>query len=134
MQWEFSPDDVGRGEVGYGIADFRRDLAHEVAANVGAQNEAQFQRVYGLVYDLCYALATGRDFATFAREMAFDPLTVEFLEALIVPMRPNAVMLGAILQRKIAQRVEAGVPVTQAVDDVAKAHWRVVAATAPRVS
>ena len=60
MEWEFGPVDVVKGAVGYTLAQFRRDLAHELRANLETSGEDEFQRAYGVVYDLCYWLATGR--------------------------------------------------------------------------
>jgi hypothetical protein len=54
--------------------------------------------------------------------LAYDPPTCEFLREMAGPMRPNGEMLGAILQRLIMDRVEAGMPLEQALDSVAEHH------------
>lgn len=45
---------------------------------------------------------------------------------MVEPMRPNGEMLGAILQRLIMDRVEAGMPLEQALESVAEHHRQVV--------
>ena len=59
MEWEFTPEQVVKGEIGYGLAEFRRDLFEEVRANLGADDPVSLQKSYDLIYDLCYWLATG---------------------------------------------------------------------------
>lgn len=126
MEWEFTPEQVVKGEVGYALEDFRRDLAQELRMNVGGASEADIQEVYNLSYDLCHWLATGKPFREFVATFAYDPPTVEFLESLREPMQGNADMLGAILQRLIMDHVEAGMQLEQAVDAVAEHHRRAV--------
>jgi hypothetical protein len=131
MEWDFSAEQVERGDIDYGLEHFRRDLAREVAANLGPTDAMQFYRTYGLIYDLCHALATGREFEQFIRGLEFDPPTVSFLESLVEPMRINAAMLGAILHRSIAGYVAGGASLDRAIEQTATDHGRIVVATAP---
>lgn len=129
MEWDFSAEQVMRGEIGYGLANFRHDLAQELRMNVGRGDTLELARIYSLAYDLCYALATDRSYEEFVRGFAFDPPTVELLGVLREPMQANSEMLGAILQRLIMDRVESGMSLEQALEDVAGYHRRVVAGT-----
>jgi hypothetical protein len=121
MEWEFTPEDVVKGRSGYGLAEFRHDLAEEVRANVSGDADV-FTRTFHLLYDLCYALATSKDFETHLGAYAYDPPTVQFLREIQPMMAGNIDMLGAILQRQIMDRVEAGIPLESAVAEVADWH------------
>jgi hypothetical protein len=81
---------------------------------------------FNLIYDLCYALATSKDFDAFLNAYVYDPTTVQFLREVKPMMLGNVEMLGAILQRQIMDRVEAGMALEQAVEDVARWHVSVV--------
>lgn len=122
MEWEFSPEDVVKARADYGLAEFRRDLAEEVRANMGATDEATLERSYHLLYDLCYALATDRDLEQHLAAYAYDPPTCQFLRDLVAPMAGNVEMLGAILQRRIMDHVEGGMPLEHALTAVADWH------------
>lgn len=130
MEWEFTPEDVVKGRCGYGLAEFRHDLAEEVRHNVGGDGAA-FARTYHLLYDLCYALATSKDVEAHCAAYAYDPPTVQFLRELQPLMTDNVAMLGAILQRQIMDRVEAGMPVAAAVAETAEWHGRTVGQADP---
>jgi len=125
MEWEFTPEDVVKGRIGYGLADFRQGLAEEVRQNVGGDADV-FTRTYHLLYDLCYALATSKDLEAHLAAYAFDPPTVQFLRELAPVMSANVEMLGAILQRQIMDRVEDGMPLEDAVNEVAEWHRQTV--------
>lgn len=127
MQWEFSPEDVVKARADYRLTDFRRDLAEEVRRNVGDQGDAQVTRSFNLIYDMCYALATDKKWDDFLAAYAYDPPTCQFLTELQPHMADNVVMLGAILQRLIMDRVEANMPLEHAVQDAAQWHASVVA-------
>jgi hypothetical protein len=132
MEWEFTPEDVVKGHSGYGLAEFRHDLAEEVRHNVGSDVEA-FTRTYHLLYDLCYALATDKDIEAHLAAYAYDPPTVQFLREMQEPMAENVVMLGAILQRQIMDRVEVGMPLEAALNEVAEWHGQLVGAEVSRL-
>ena len=126
MEWEFTPEQVVKGEIGYALEDFRRDLALEVRGNLGPALPEQVAQTTDLLYDLCHVLATDRTLESMLATLAYDPPTCEFLREMVEPMRPNGVMLGAILQRLIMDRVEAGLPLEQALDAVAEHHRQIV--------
>lgn len=130
MEWEFTPQEVVKGRIGYSLADFRQGLAEEVRQNVPGDAEA-FTRTYHLLYDLCYALATSKDIEAHLAAYAYDPPTVQFLRELAPVMSPNVEMLGAILQRQIMDRVEAGMPLENAVSEVTDWHKQTVAEHPP---
>jgi hypothetical protein len=125
MEWEFTAEDVVKDRVGYGLAEFRHDLAEEVRQNTGGNGDA-FIRSYHLIYDLCYAMATSKDIEAHLAAYAYDPPTVQFLRELAPAMSANVDMLGAILQRQIMDRVEAGMPLESAVAEVAEWHLQAV--------
>lgn len=129
MQWEFTPEDVVKARSGYSLQDFRRDLAEEVRTNMGGDgaDPAQQTRSFNMIYDLCYALATDKKLEDFLTTYAYDPPTCQFLTELKPHMADNVAMLGAILQRAIMDRVEASMPLEQAIEDVAQWHSSVVA-------
>lgn len=130
MEWEFTPEDVVKGRSDYTLADFRQGLAEEVRQNIGADGDA-FTRAFHLIYDLCYALATSKDLDAHLGAYAYDPPTVQFLRELAPAMEHNIEMLGAILQRQIMDRVEAGMPLESAVSEVADWHRQTVAEHSP---
>lgn len=130
MEWEFTPQQVVKGEVGYGLPEFRHDLAEEVRINV-SREAGVFTRTYHLIYDLCYALTTSKDLDDHLNAYAYDPPTVQFLRELAPTMSANVDMLGAILQRQIMDRVEAGMPLENAINEVADWHRQAVAEHAP---
>ncbi|PKO34086.1 MAG: hypothetical protein CVU34_08685 [Betaproteobacteria bacterium HGW-Betaproteobacteria-7] len=127
MQWEFSPEDVVKARADYGLEDFRRDLAEEVRLNLPPADELLERRSFNLIYDLCYALATNKDIDAFLGAYAYDPPTVDFLREIEPVMAGNVEMLGAILQRLIMDRIESGMVLEQAIEDVAGWHRQLVA-------
>lgn len=120
MEWEFTPQQVVKGEADYGLDEFRHDLMQEVALNIPGLGNEQLEPVFRLAYDLCYWLATGKDYDEFEGRFQ-DINTMMFLRALREHGKANVEMLGAILQRMIMDGVEEGLSVDDAVAQVA---WR----------
>lgn len=131
MQWEFTAEDVVKARAEYDLLDFRRDLGEELRSNLGAMDEAQQTRSFNLVYDMCYALATDKKFDDFLTGYAFDPPTCQFLTELKPHMADNVVMLGAILQRLIMDRVQANMPLPNAIEELAQWHANLVSGKRP---
>ncbi len=125
MEWEFTPQQVVKGEVGYGLDAFRHDLMQEVSLNVPGIGDEQLHRIFALAYDLCYWLATGKDYDEF--EERFEDINMlMFLRTLREHGQGNVEMLGAILQRMIMDGVEARLPLEEAVAQVTAHHQQMV--------
>jgi hypothetical protein len=129
MEWEFTPQQVVKGEMDYGLGAFRHDLMQEVAMNMPGLGDEQLEQVFRLAYDLCYWLATGKDYDEF-EERFQDINSVMFLRAMREHGKANVEMLGAILQRMIMDGVEEGLSVEGAVAQV-DSHQKQVASRTP---
>lgn len=128
MEWEFTPDQVVRVEVDYGLEDFRRDMREEVSLNMGQMEDSQQQKIFDVMYDLCYWVATGNDYDDFLAGLDQESFFPSFLDSIKEMLAPNIEMLGAILQRLIMDRVEGqGMSLDDALKQVAELH-RVTAA------
>lgn len=134
MEWEFTSEQVVKGEIGYRLEEFRRDLTQEIRMNSAADDDRALLGTRDLVYDLCYWRATGGSFEDFLAAFRHDPPTTEFLCSVNEHMDDNVRMLGAILQRLIMDRMEAGMPLEQAIGDVAHHHSQIVATGASAFS
>ncbi len=131
MKWEFTANEVVRGEVVYGLEDFRRDLMDEVSNNLESDDEVFIQHGFDVIYELCHWIATGRKFADFVNTLPENgPFDVVVLQTIKDHMTDNITMLGAILQRMIMDGVEQGMAVEQAVDRTAQIHDSVVSGAA----
>jgi len=130
MEWEFTAEQVVKGEADYRLEDFRRDLGEEVHMNLGPADARQQLRAFSLIYDLCYALATHRELDEFLAAHAYDPPACQFLREIQPLMSGNVDMLGAILQRMIMDGVEAGMDLEHAVAETAARHRKAVNAGA----
>lgn len=130
MQWDFTPDEVVRGEVDYGLEEFRRDLLEEVKSNLASDDETFILQSFDVIYDLCHWIATGREFADFVATLPENGmLDAHVLQAIKEHMQDNITMLGAILQRMIIDSVEQGLSLPQAIDHTAQRHASIVNAT-----
>ncbi len=128
MEWEFTPEEVVKAEVDYGLEQFRRDMFEEVCLNTGDLDAGQQQKIFVVMYDLCYWVATGGTYEDFLATLDQDSFLPSFLASVKDMLVPNIEMLGAILQRLIMDRVEGeGMPLDEALKQVAEYHRQVVA-------
>lgn len=127
MQWDFSMDEVVRGDVDYGLKEFRRDLYQEISTNLPSNDETFIKHSFDIIYELCHWIATGREFSDFVDTLADNgPFSVPDLKVIKDHMQDNIDMLGAILQRLIMDNVEQGLPLDQAINHTAKQHINIV--------
>lgn len=145
MEWDFSAEEVVKGEIDYKLENFREDFYDEVSNNMGQLDPEQLFQCYSMLYDLSYWCATGKDFDEFldaiaASDAAKDPVLGEqifldrgFLMQAKEFLGPNIEMLGAILQRMIMDGVEQGMPLEQALEQATKRHGDIVAKS-PRLN
>jgi hypothetical protein len=128
MEWEFTPDQVVKAEVDYGLREFRRDLLEEVRLNVPGLPATQTRHLFDLLYDLCYWLATGKELDEFVDGIDAASWQRPFVIAMSRQCDRNVEMLGAILQRMIMDRVEGGAALDDALALVAQEQQRIAAA------
>jgi hypothetical protein len=128
MEWEFTPEQVVKGEVDYGFEEFRGDLYHEVVGNLGTAGAAEIETSFNLLFDLCYWQATGRPFDSFVAQHHHSPPVCDFLHGIRDAMTANIEMLGAILQRMLMAEVENGAQLEDSVVSVAASVRRMTAA------
>ncbi len=127
MQWDFTNEEVVRGEVRYSLVEFRQDLLEEVRSNVMSDNEEFILYHFNVIYELCHWLATGREFDDFVLTIPdsniFNVITLTTLKE---HMDDNIIMLGAILQRMIMDGVEKGGALEDVIDMVAREHEQII--------
>lgn len=127
MEWEFTPEEVVKGEVDYGLEQFRADLLAEVRQNLGDMDDTQQLRIFNVMYDLTYWCATGNDFDEFLSTLDQDSFFPGFLASIREHLVPNIEMLGAILQRLIMDRVDVqNMPLEKALQEVDALHREIV--------
>lgn len=128
MEWEFTPEEVVKAEVDYGLEQFRADMLAEVRINTGDMEEAPQKQMFDVMYDLCYWVATGNDYDDFLASLNQESFLPGFLGSVKQHLEPNIVMLGAILQRLIMDRVEGeSMPLEMALKEVDELHRQVLA-------
>lgn len=128
MEWEFTPEQVVGCEVDYGLEQFRADLLEEVKLNMGDMDDGQKLKIFSAMYDLCYWVATGNDYDEFLATLDHDSFFPGFLASIKDNLEPNILMLGAILQRLIMDRVEGqSMPLELAIKEVDELHRQIVA-------
>lgn len=128
MEWEFTPEEVVKAEVDYGLEQFRADMLTEVIQNLGDMEDAEKTKIFNIMYDLCYWVATGNEYEEFLNTLDQDSFIPGFLGSIRENLTPNIEMLGAILQRLIMDRVdEQGMPLELALKEVDALHREAVA-------
>ncbi len=128
MEWEFTPEQVVKGEVDYGLEQFRADMLQEVKLNLEQMDDAQQLKIFSAMYDLCYWVATGSEYDDFLATLDQDSFFPNFLASIKDSLEPNIVMLGSILQRLIMDRVEGqSMPLELALKEVDELHREIVA-------
>jgi hypothetical protein len=127
MEWDFTPEQVVKAEVDYGLEQFRSDMFEEVRLNLSQMDDVQQQKIFAVMYDLCYWVATGGKYEEFLDGLDQDSFFPNFLASIEDTLAPNIEMLGAILQRLIMERVEEqGIPLEAALKQVYEFHRQVV--------
>jgi len=127
MEWEFTPEEVVKAEVDYGLEQFRTDMLAEVRINTGDMEDVQQRKMFDAMYDLCYWVATGNDYDDFLASLNQESFLPGFLASIKQQLEPNIVMLGAILQRLIMDRVEGqSMPLDAALKEVDELHRQIL--------
>lgn len=134
MEWEFTPEEVVKGDVEYGLEQFRADMLEEVKINMSQMESVAPEKVFNVMYELCYWVATGNDYDEFINGLDQESFFPEFLRSIREHLQTNIGMLGAILQRLIMNRVDdQSMPLELALKEV-DAYHRSIASRSPALN
>jgi hypothetical protein len=124
MQWEFSPDQVASGEVGYSLEEFRKDYYEEIKANFPEFDARETDRMFRVAYDVCYCAATNRELGELVEYLRKKGISsdVEYLELIRSSNLENIVMLKAIFAATVAAYLKQGLSSREAVQKLDDYH------------
>ena len=121
MEWDFTPDDVMRGNVDYSVAKFREDLLEEIQSNIaeirGDDITKGFYSIMTII--LCTSLAFGKSIDSIIASIkiyfsngAVQKLLTnkDILEEIKENNKENIGMLRAVIHRRMRDDVDKGVP------------------------
>lgn len=110
MKWTFTSDQVMKGEVQYGLEEFRRDLYQEVKDNFSDYSKDKLAAIFRLAYDVCYCEATQGNLDGMINHYQEKglPVDMKYLELIRDSNRENIAMLKAVLASELAKHMQSG--------------------------
>ena len=128
MQWEFTGDQVVKGEVDYSLEEFREDFYAEVKENFPEYGKEALDSMYRLAYDVCYCIAAQRDLGELLKHCKGKGIKADmkYLELIRDSNLANIDMLKAIFARKVSEFMDAGLNSADALKKLDEYHKKVV--------
>jgi len=110
MKWEFSCEQVARGEVEYSLKAFRADYRREIRDNFEDFDADQLEAMYSLAYDVCYCCAVRKDLKSLVAHCKEKGIKVdlEYLQLIRNSNLENIEMLKAIFAKKVSELMAEG--------------------------
>jgi len=110
MKWEFSCEQVARGEVEYSLKAFRADYRREIRDNFEDFDADQLEAMYKLAYDVCYCCAVRKDLKSLVAHCKEKGIKVdlEYLQLIRNSNLENIEMLKAIFAKKVSELMAEG--------------------------
>lgn len=110
MKWIFTPEQLMKGEVEYGLEEFRSDLYREVKENFSDYSTDKLDGMFRLAFDVCYGEATRGNLSGMISHYQEKGLPVDskYLELIRDSNRDNIAMLKALLTRELAKKMQSG--------------------------
>jgi len=124
MKWTFTSDQVAKGEVDYGLEEFRNDLYQEVQDNFSDYSTDKLEGMFRLAYDVCYSEATWGNLDSMLnhyREKGL-PVDMKYLELIRDSNRDNSAMLKAVLARELSKLTQQGLSGEEALKRLEERH------------
>lgn len=130
MKWEFTCEQVARGETEYSLEVFRDDYRREVEENFDDFDPEQLDVIYSLAYDVCYCCAVRKDLKTLVRHYTGKGVKVDlqYLELIRDSNLENIDMLKAIFAKKVSDFINEGLDAEASLEKLEEYHSRVVSA------
>lgn len=129
MKWEFTGEQVVKGEVNYSLEDFRDDFYLEVKDNFPEYDKKALDSIYRLAYDVCYCVATKLELAELLKHFKKKGIKADlkYLELIRDSNLENIDMLKAIFARKVSELMDAGLNSADALKKLDEYHKSVIA-------
>ncbi len=129
MKWDFTPEQVAKGEIEYTLEEFRADLMGEVKENFSDKNPDEVDSLFTLAYDVCYCSALRHDLQNLldhCQQQGFG-IDMQFLELIRDSNTDNTEMLKAIFAKKIAEFKESGAENEEALEKLKTYQQEIIA-------
>ena len=128
MKWDFTGDQVVKGEVDYSLEEFREDFYAEVKDNFPEYETKALDSIYRLAYDVCYCVATQRDLGELLKHCRGKGIKadIKYLELIRDSNLDNIDMLKAIFARKVSEFMDEGLSSADALKKLDAYHKNVI--------
>jgi len=129
MKWDFTCEQVAKGETAYTLQEFREDYRSEVKDNFDDYDSEQLDAIFPLAYDVCYCTAVRQDLNTLLKHCEDKGLEVDikYLELIRDSNLENIEMLKAIFAKKVSEFMEEGLDAEAALRRLDEYHSNVIA-------
>ena len=124
MKWNFTGEQVVKGEVNYSLEEFRKDFYEEVKDNFPEYGTEELDSIYRLAYDICYCTAARRDLGAlleYCREKGLKA-DMKYLELIRDSNLANIDMLKSIFARKVSEFMDEGLSSDDALKKLDEYH------------
>lgn len=128
MKWQFTTEQVAKGEVRYGLEEFRRDFRNEVNENFSDYSKQDLEIMFHVAYDVCYCCAVRQELAQLLEHCRNRGLKVEmkFLELIRDANLENIEMLKAVFACKVAAYIKEGLSNEDALKKLEEYHAEIL--------
>ncbi|MCX5896489.1 MAG: hypothetical protein NTZ51_11770 [Proteobacteria bacterium] len=128
MKWDFTGDQVVKGEVDYSLEEFRKDFYAEVKNNFPEYDTKALDSIYRLAYDVCYCVATQRDLGELLKHCREKGIKadIKYLELIRDSNLDNIDMLKALFARKVSEFMDEGLSSADALKKLDAYHKKVI--------
>jgi len=128
MKWEFTGEQVVKGEINYSLEEFREDFYLEVKDNFPEYDKKALDSIFRLAYDVCYCVATKRDLGELLKHCKKKGIKadIKYLGLIRDSNLENIDMLKAIFARKVSEFMDAGLGSAEALKKLDEYHKSVI--------
>jgi len=129
MNWNFTGQQVVKGEVAYTLEEFRADFYREVQENFSDYGKEDLQAIFQLAYDVCYCTAAQRKLGELLAhcKQAGIKADLKYLKLIRDSNLDNIEMLKAIFARKVSEFMDQGLSGSDALQKLDEYHQQVLA-------
>jgi hypothetical protein len=124
MKWNFTGEQVVKGEVDYSLEEFRKDFFEEVKDNFPEYGTEELDSLYRLAYDVCYCTVAQRDLGELLEHCREKGLKADmrYLELIRDSNLANIIMLKALFARKVSEFMDEGLSSEDALKKLDEYH------------